>query len=128
MNGEQLPLTHHKIKRNRGGQKGNQNARKHGFYSATLNPAEICELWNITNFEGVDPAIAVLRLKLQSVLRHDAANRRVLREASKLLAKWYSAQYHLDEADTCYLKKFMRSMGSDVNNRHQTFHAATNPA
>jgi len=41
------------IKRKRGGQKGNRNACKHGFYSATLSPAETSQLWNITNLEGV---------------------------------------------------------------------------
>ena len=40
-------------KRKRGGQKGNRNARKHGFYSGTLSPAETRDLWNITNLEGV---------------------------------------------------------------------------
>jgi hypothetical protein len=41
------------MKRKRGGQKGNGNARKHGFYSGTLGPAETRQLWNITNLEGV---------------------------------------------------------------------------
>jgi hypothetical protein len=52
------------IKRKRGGQKGNGNARKHGFYSGTLSPAETSQLWNITNLEGVDPEIAFIRTPL----------------------------------------------------------------
>ena len=47
-------------RRKRGGQKGNGNARKHGFYSGTLSPAETSQLWNITNLEGVDPEIAFI--------------------------------------------------------------------
>ncbi|MEE8413943.1 MAG: hypothetical protein V3R96_05270 [Dehalococcoidales bacterium] len=94
----------HKGKRKPGGQKGNQNARKHGFYSSVLTLAEICEFWNIINLETVDPEIAVLRLKLRSVLRHDPGCRRLLREASKLLEKWYSAKYRLDEPDRTCLK------------------------
>jgi len=78
------------IKRKRGGQKGNRNARKHGFYSGTLSPAETSQLWNITNLEGVDPEIAFIRVKLQSSLQHDPGNLRVIREASRLLVKWYS--------------------------------------
>jgi uncharacterized protein YjcR len=27
-----------RVKKKRGGQQGNQNARKHGFYSSTLTP------------------------------------------------------------------------------------------
>ena len=96
-------LPAHKTKRKRGGQKGNQNARKHGFYSA-LSPAEICEFWHILNTQRLEPEIAALRLKLRSLLQHDPANRRALREASKLLAKWYAAKYRLDSTDEKLLK------------------------
>jgi uncharacterized protein YjcR len=54
----EMTISQKRIKRKRGAQKGNRNARKHGFYSAALSPAEIQELWNITNLEGVDPEIA----------------------------------------------------------------------
>jgi hypothetical protein len=98
------------IKRKRGGQKGNRNARKHGFYSATLSPAETSQLWNITNLEGVDPEIALIRVKLQSSLQCDPGNRRLIREASRLLAKWYSANYQLDPTDRNYLKTVVESL------------------
>ena len=92
------------IKRKRGGQKGNRNARKHGFYSTTLSPAETSQLRNITSLEGVDPEIAFIRVKLQSSLQHDPGNRRVVREASRLLVKHYSADYGFDRTDRHYLK------------------------
>ncbi|MDH4241394.1 MAG: hypothetical protein OEW48_17690 [Phycisphaerae bacterium] len=92
------------IKRKRGGQKGNRNALKHGFYSATLSSAETSQLRNITNLEGVDPEIALIRVRLQSSLQYDPGNRRVIREASRLLVKWYSANYRLDPTDHNYLK------------------------
>ena len=98
------------VKRKRGGQKGNRNARKHGFYSATLSPAETSQLWNITNLEGVDPEIAFIRVKLQSSLQYDPGNRRVIREASRLLAKWYSANYRLDPTDRNYLKTVVENL------------------
>jgi len=87
---QNLTANQTQIKRKRGGQKGNRNARKHGFYSGTLSPAETSQLWNITNLEGVDPEIAFIRVKLQSSLQHDPGNLRVIREASRLLVKWYS--------------------------------------
>jgi len=98
------------IKSKRGGQKGNLNARKHGFYSGTLSPAETCQLWNITNLEGVDPEIAFIRVKLQSSLQHDPGHRRVIREASRLLVKWYSANYRLDPTDRNYLKTIVENL------------------
>jgi hypothetical protein len=98
------------IKRKRGGQKCNRNACKHGFYSAALSPAETSQLWNITNLEGVDPEIAFIRVKLQSSLQYDPGNRRVIREASRLLVKWYSANYRLNPTDRNYLKTVVENL------------------
>jgi hypothetical protein len=92
------------VKRKRGGQKGNRNACKHGFYSAALSPAETRELWTITDQEGVDPELALIRVKLHSSLERDPGNRRVVREASRLLVKWYSENYGLDSIERNYLK------------------------
>ena len=91
-------------KRKRGGQKGNRNARKHGFYSATLSPAETRQLWDIMNLEGADPEIALIRVKLQSSLEHDPGNPRVIREASRLLVKHYCTGLLLDRTDRSYVK------------------------
>ena len=106
------------VKRKRGGQKGNRNALKHGFYSATLSPAETSQLWNITNLEGVDREIAFIRVKLQSSLQHDPGNRRVIREASRLLVKWYSANYGLDPTDRSYLKTVVENLLEIASLRH----------
>jgi len=107
---ENVTANQTQIKSKRGGQKGNLNARKHGFYSSTLSPAETSQLWNITNLEGVDPEIAFIRVKLQSSLRYDPGNRRIIREASRLLVKWYSANYRLDPTDRNYLKTIVENL------------------
>jgi hypothetical protein len=97
-------------RRKRGGQKGNQNARKHGFFSPTLSPAETDQLWTIINVEGLDPRVALVRVKLLSSLQHNPDNRRVLTEASRLLAKAYSDICSLDAADRKYLKTVIELM------------------
>jgi len=107
---QNLTVNPTQVKRKRGGQKGNRNARKHGFFSGTLSPAETRQMWNITNLEGVDPEIAFIRVKLQSSLQHDPDNRRVIREASRLLVKWYSADYQLDATDRSYLKTVVENL------------------
>ncbi len=106
------------MKRKRGGQKGNGNARKHGFYSGTLSPAETSQLWNITNLEGVDPEVALIRVKLQSSLQHDPGNRRVIREASRVIAEWYSANYGLDATTGSYLKTVVQDLLETASMRH----------
>jgi hypothetical protein len=115
---QNLTANQPQIKRKRGGQKGNRNARKHGFYSGTLSPAETSQLWNITNLEGVDPEIALIRVKLQSSLQYDPGNRRVIREASRLLVKWYSANYRLDPTDRSYLKTVVENLLEIASLRH----------
>ena len=107
---QNLTANQTQTKRKLGGQKGNRNARKHGFYSGTLSPAETSQLWNITNLEGVAPEIALIRVKLQSSLQYDPGNRRVIREASTLLVKWYSANYRLDPANRSYLKTVVENL------------------
>jgi hypothetical protein len=113
-----LTLNPTQVKRKRGAQTGNRNARKHGFYSATLSPAETQELWNITTLEGVDSEIALIRVKLQSSLRYDPGNRRVIREASRLLAQWYSANYRLDGSDRSCLKTIVENLLEIASMRH----------
>jgi hypothetical protein len=95
-------------KRKRGGQPGNSNARKHGFYSPSLSIDETKDFWQAVYLEGSDPALAILRIKLASALRRNPSNRRVLREASCLLTKWYRARYRLNRRDEAVFKKFVR--------------------
>jgi len=46
----------------------------------------------------------------QSSLQYDPGNRRVIREASRLLVKWYSANYRLDPTDRSYLKTIVENL------------------
>ena len=115
-----MTVTPTQTKRKRGGQKGNRNARKHGFYSSTLSPAETCQLLTITNLEGVDPEIAFIRVKLQSSLQYGPGNRRLIIEASRLLVKWYSAKYRLDRTDRNYLKTVIESLLEIASIRHSS--------
>ncbi len=97
-------------KRKRGGQPGNQNARKHGFYSASLDPREICRFWNTVNLGGTAPELAALRIKLDSVIRSAPGNRRVLSEAAKLLAGWFRSKYGFEGNDNVLFKKLLRGL------------------
>jgi hypothetical protein len=65
-------------KRRSGGQPGNQNARKHGFYSKVLTPEQLETFPAATAVNGVDREIALLRVKIRSILAHDPDNLKVL--------------------------------------------------
>jgi len=50
------------VKRNKGAQPGNRNARKHGFYSKVMTRSEKLELQKAVSVEGLGDEIALLRL------------------------------------------------------------------
>ena len=94
-----MPAELKRIKRKRGGQQSNQNARKHGFYSSVLSPDEINSLGNLLNQEHIDPGMAVLRVRLESFIQQAPADRRLIGEVSRLIVKWAIKKYRLNRAD-----------------------------
>jgi len=115
------------LKRKRGAQPGNQNARKHGLYSSHLTPDQLCQFWNILNLGGTEPELVAISIKLNAALRYAPGNRRVLKEAAKLLAKWYRAICNLDTEDNAVIKKYIRSIFEAILQKSIDF-AETNRA
>jgi len=97
-----------KKKRTRGGQPGNQNARKHGFYSNRMSPDELCHFWNIVNLKGVDPAVVAFRLKLHSVLKSDPGNRRTIMEAVKMITRYYKMKFQMTKSDANAVRRAVK--------------------
>ena len=84
-------------RRKRGAPKGNQSARKHGFYSKVLDEAERLSLVNAIEVEGIDEEIAVLRVKIAALLEKDPDNLRLILEATNTLARLLRTKYNLDK-------------------------------
>ena len=97
-----------KLKRKRGGQPGNRNACKHGFYSTNMSLQEISEFYKMINLGGYDREKAILRIKINSALYSDRRNPRVFADASRLLVKWCRSKYHLIPEENPELKKLIR--------------------
>ncbi len=70
--GEEINHMPAEAERKRGAPKGNQNARKHGFYSRVLDEAEQLDFELATGVEGIDGEIALLRVKIKSILKNGA--------------------------------------------------------
>ena len=102
-------------KRKRGGQKGNQNARTHGFYSSVLTPDQISQLWSLVTKENVPPESAIMRLKLQSMINQGTASTRTLKEVVRLLVKWSAQKYHLNRAGRVYMRAILESTFQDYS-------------
>ena len=100
--------------RKRGAPEGNQNARKHGFYSRVLDEAEQIDFEQATSVEGIDDEIALLRVKIKSVLRHDPENIKLIMQATNALAKLVSTRYNISREDKKGLKEAISNVLKDV--------------
>src|SRR4030042_3865915 len=98
----------------RGAPKGNQNARKHGFYSKVLNEAEQLDFELATGVEGIDDEIALLRVKIKSVLEHDPENIKLIMQATNTLARLVSTRYNIGKEDKKGLKEAIANVLRDV--------------
>ena len=103
-----------KTKRKRGAPKGNQNARKHGFYSKVLNEAESLDLELASGVDGIDDEIALLRVKIKSILEHDPENVRLIIEATNTLARLVRTKYNITKEQKKGLKEAIGNVLKDI--------------
>ena len=82
-------------KRKRGAPLGNQNARKHGLYSTALSPQQLQKLPAAMKLQGLDNEIAVMRLKIHSILANDPDNDSAIVKAAKVLDRMVRTQCSL---------------------------------
>ena len=101
-------------KRKRGAPKGNQNARKHGFYSKVLDEAEQFDLELASDVNGIDDEIALLRVKIKSVLEKDPENIKLIMQATNTLARLVRTRYNISSKDKKGLKEAIGNVLRDV--------------
>jgi hypothetical protein len=97
-------------KRHRGGQPGNQNARKHGFYATKMTPEETKKFYEAVNQDNKDPALSALRLKIETAIINDPGNYRILREGSSILIKYLNSKFDFDPQANTLLKSALRNI------------------
>jgi len=100
--------------RKRGAPKGNQNARKHGFYSKVLDETEKLDFELATGVEGIDEEIALLRVKIKSLVAHDPDNITLIMQAINTLSRVVSTKYNLSKNDKKGLKEAIGNVLRDV--------------
>jgi len=98
----------------RGAPTGNQNARKHGFYSRVLDAEEQIDFKQATQVEGLDDEIAMLRVRIKSVLRKDPDNIKLIAQATNALARLVSTRYNISKEDKKGLREAITTVLKDV--------------
>ena len=101
-------------KRKRGAPKGNQNARKHGFYSRVLDEAEQLDFELATGVEGIDDEIALLRVKIKTILENDPENIKLIMQATNALARLVRTRYNISKEDKKGLKEAIGNVLRDI--------------
>ncbi len=103
-----------RIEKRRGAPRGNQNARKHGFYSRVLDEAEQADFEQATGVEGIDEEIALLRTKLKSLIAYEPQNMKLIIQAINTLVRLVSARYNIGKDDKKGLKDAIGSVLKDI--------------
>jgi len=98
----------------RGGQKNNQNARKHGFYSRALTEAEKVELDEATYVEGLDQEIALLRVKLRELAENHPDRIDLHLEAANTIARLVRTRYQITGEQKRSLKDAIAKVLTEV--------------
>jgi len=103
-----------KVKRKSGAPKDNQNARTHGFYSKVLDEAEQLDFELISGFDGFDDEIALLRVKIKSLLENDPENIKLLMQATESLARLVKTKYNITKEQKKGLKEAIGNVLKDI--------------
>ncbi len=98
----------------RGAPKGNQNARKHGFYSHALSEAEQVKLEQARGIEGIDEEIALLRVKLREVIEKEPDRLDLHMEAANTIARLVRTRYNISKEQKKSLKEAIAKVLTEV--------------
>jgi len=100
--------------RKRGAPQGNQNARKHGFYSLVLDEAQQMDLQNAEGLEGLDDEIALLRVKIKALLVKEPENLQLIMQASGTLARLLRTRYTIEKGQGKGIRDAIRNVLTEV--------------
>ena len=86
--------------KNKGGAPlGNQNARKHGFYSKVMDEAEKADFELAMEVDGIDEEIALLRVKIKSLVQYDPHNIRFIMQAIDSIGRLIRTRFSISKND-----------------------------
>ena len=103
-----------KIVRKQGAPRGNQHARKHGFYSSVLDEIQQEDFIIATTIEGIDEEIALLRVKIKSLVQHDPENIKLLMHAINTLSRLVIAKYNISKDDKEGMREKIAGVLKDI--------------
>jgi len=96
------------------GSKGKQKTRKQGFYARVLDEVEQLDFELASGVDGIDDEIALLRVKIKSILGDDPKNIRLLVEATNALERLVKTRYRISKEQRKGLKEAIGNVLRDI--------------
>jgi len=95
-------------------EKGNQAARKHGYYSNVLDAEQQQDFEQAINVEGLDEEIALVRVKIKNICEKDPENLKLLTLAINSLVKLFVIKYGINKNDKKTLGENMTNVLKNI--------------
>ena len=102
------------ISKKRGAPPGNQYARTHGFYSPVMTEEECLNFIQATEVQGLDSEIALLRVKIQSLVARDPDNLKLITQVTNALCRLIMTKYNISKNDKKGLMEAIENVFRDV--------------
>ena len=94
--------------------KGKRSTKKPGFYSRALDEVEQLDFELASGVNGIDDEIALLRVKIKSILGDDPKNLKLLVEATNALERLIRTRYRINKEQRKGLKEAIGNVLRDV--------------
>lgn len=91
-----------------------KTAKKQALYSKVLDEAERLDFELVAGVEGVDDEIALLRVKIKSILANDPENIRLIMQATNMLARLVKTRYNISKEQKKGLKEAIGNVIKDI--------------
>jgi hypothetical protein len=101
-------------KRKRGVPNGNPSTRKQGFYIRVLDEAEKLDFQRATGVDGIDDEIALMRVKIKSLLAKDPENIRDIIAIANALERLVKTRYRITREQRKGLKEAIGNVLREV--------------
>ena len=94
--------------------KNSPKVKRRGFYTQALDEAEQLDFELAAGVEGIDDEIALLRVKIKSLLSNDTADLKHITQATEALARLVKARYSISREQKKGLKEAITNVIRDV--------------
>jgi len=101
-------------KKKPGAPKGSHNARIYGFYTKALDEEERRNFQQATEVEGLDSEIALVRVKIQSLLAREPDNVKLITQTVTALASVIMTKYNISKTDKKSLTEAILNVAKNI--------------